>query len=104
MLTSLTEMKNAANQNASIADEFTIINECADSKAFVDGEALKAIQGENLDQINVLFNMSIAAFAIMAFELCFCCSAMCIASLSGGGCCSCKNSGIDCGKEACFFM
>ena len=105
MLTSLAEMKNAVDSNLSVADEFALINECADSKAFVDGEELKAIQAENLDKINTLFNMCIAAFVMMAVEVFMCCCAACIAATDT--CAAnrqCSNSPGEVCEETGFFI
>jgi len=43
MMTSLAEMEKTAQDNMSVADEFDIINECADSKAYVDAQGIKDI-------------------------------------------------------------
>lgn len=106
MLTSLAEMKNAVDANMSVADEFALINECGDSKAYVDGDALIAIQTESLDKINTLFNMCIAAFVIMAVEVGCCCCVGCLTAMDNSGCrvgrCMDSREGVC--EEVGFFM
>ncbi len=104
MLTSLAEMQSAVNANLSVADEFTLINECADVKAFVDGDELRAIQEENIDKINSLFNMCIAAFGMMAVEVLMCCCAVCITAMGNSSCSRNFSEAGDFCNEAGFFM
>ena len=89
IMTSLAEMDKAAQDNMSVADEFDIINDCADSKAYVDSNAIKAIQLDQIDFITNLNILCIAAFAIFGIELCcgfgiFCCSALSCKCNRGG--------------------
>ena len=70
VLSSLSKMREALNENIDLADEYDIINECADEYSRVDADALIGAQEDELNKIAPMFNMSWTLFAYIFFE-CF---------------------------------
>ena len=93
-------MREALNENIDLADEYDIINECADEYSRVDADALIAVQEEELNKIAPMFNMSWTLFAYIFFECfivgcLFCCK-------------SCERNNYECrgqcSKDLCFNL
>ena len=86
MIVSLNNMRDAADKNHSVSDEFEIINECADEYAYVQIDELKDAQFEELEKIDHLWTLCFAVFMMLAAEFCFGVTCLCCAVVCKNGC------------------
>ena len=82
IISKIAEVQVAVEDNLSIANEFEVVNNCADRYAHVDQGALEGIQLEERDKANTVHTLSWVVFYCMIAEvglllMTFCCSLLC---------------------------